>query len=52
MPLALIEALILENELEPELDVRVLVDLETPTTKELDLNFIIAYDIAEYDVIN
>ena len=29
-----------------------LVDLETPTIEELDPNFIVIYNIAEYDVIN
>ena len=60
IPLAPIKAIVpdydtkLRDDLEPvlELDVGVLVDLETLIAKELNLNFIIAYNIAEYDIIN
>ena len=52
VPLALVEALIPGDELEPELDVGVLVDPETLTPEELDLNLIVAYNIAEYNIVN
>ena len=41
-----------ELKLKPEPNTRVLIDPETPITKELDPNFIIVYNIAEYDVID
>ena len=41
-----------ELKLKPEPNIRVLVDLETLTPEELDFNSIVAYNVAEYDVIN
>ena len=60
IPLAPIEAIIPDHdaktpddlEPEPELDAGVLVDLKTPIAEELEPNSIVAYNIAEYDVIN
>ena len=60
IPLAPMEAMIpdydaeIHNELEPkpEPNIRVLIDPETLTTKELDPNFMVAYNIAEYNVID
>ncbi|KAL5316157.1 hypothetical protein ACEPPN_017035 [Leptodophora sp. 'Broadleaf-Isolate-01'] len=62
IPLAPIEAMIPDHDIktrdepepEPELEsnIEVLIDPETPTAEELNLNFIVAYDIAEYDVID
>ena len=60
VPLTPVEAIVLEHDPESrdipwaelELDAGVLVDPETPTADELDPNSIVAYDIAEYDVIN
>ena len=64
IPLAPMEPMILDHdyasrdepepEAEPglELDVRVLINSETLTVEELDSNSIIAYNIAEYNIID
>ncbi|KAL5320110.1 hypothetical protein ACEPPN_013172 [Leptodophora sp. 'Broadleaf-Isolate-01'] len=58
IPLAPVKAMIPDydvktrDKLKPESNTDVLIDPETPTTEKLDLNSIVAYDIAEYDVID
>lgn len=41
-----------ELELEPESNTGVLINPETLTAEELDLNSMVVYNIAEYNVIN
>jgi hypothetical protein len=52
IPLTPIKALIPGDELKPKLNARVLVNPETLIAEEFNLNFIITYNITEYDIIN